>query len=51
MAEKQKLSELDTIILSLHERWWKKMLAREKILEIRKTAPRRKTKNTGCLCM
>lgn len=26
MAEKQKLSESDTIILSLHERWWKKML-------------------------
>ena len=42
MAEKQKLSESDTIILSLHERWWKKMLAGEKILEIRKTAPTKK---------
>ena len=42
MAEKQGVSELDTIILSLHERWWKKMLAGEKILEIRKTAPTKK---------
>lgn len=39
MAEKQQLSELDTIILSLHERWWEKMLAGEKPLEIRKTKP------------
>ena len=39
MAEKKSVSESDTIILSLHERWWKKMLAGEKILEIRKTAP------------
>jgi len=34
MAEKQKLSESDTIILSLHERWWKKMLSGEKVLEL-----------------
>lgn len=33
MAEKQRLSESDTIILSLHDRWWKKMLAGEKPLE------------------
>ena len=33
------LSESDTIILSLHDRWWKKMLAGEKPLEIRKTKP------------
>ncbi len=39
MAEKKSVSESDTLILSLHERWWKKMLAGEKILEIRKTAP------------
>lgn len=39
MAEKKSVSESDTIILTLHERWWKKMLAGEKILEIRKTAP------------
>lgn len=39
MAEKQRLSESDTIILSLHDRWWKKMLAGEKPLEIRKTRP------------
>lgn len=39
MAENQRLSESDTIILSLHERWWKKMLAGEKLLEIRKTRP------------
>ena len=42
MAEKKSVSESDTIILSLHERWWKKMLAGEKILEIRKTAPTEK---------
>ena len=39
MAEKQRLSELDTIILSLHDRWWGKVLAGEKPLEIRKTRP------------
>ena len=39
MAEKQRLSESDTIILSLHDRWWKKILAGEKQLEIRKTRP------------
>ena len=36
MAEKQRLSESDTIILSLHDRWWGKVLAGEKPLEIRK---------------
>lgn len=52
MAEKQKLSKLDTIILSLHERWWKKMLAGEKILEIRKTAPTKKRPGIqgACIC-
>lgn len=39
MAENQRLSESDTIILSLHDRWWKKVLAGEKPLEIRKTRP------------
>lgn len=39
MAEKQRLSESDTIILSLHDRWWVKVLAGEKPLEIRKTRP------------
>lgn len=28
-----------TVILSLHDRWWKKMVSREKLLEIRKTYP------------
>ena len=42
MAEKKSMSVSDTVILSLHERWWKKMLAGEKILEIRKTAPAKK---------
>lgn len=28
-----------TIILSLHERWWKKIAAGEKTMEIRKTKP------------
>lgn len=32
--EKQK-----TVILSLHERWWRKMVSGEKLLEIRKTYP------------
>ena len=39
MTEKQRLSESDTIILSLHDRWWQKVLAGEKPLEIRKTRP------------
>ena len=39
MAEKQRLSESDTIILSLHERWWNRIRAGEKQLEIRKTRP------------
>lgn len=42
MAERKNVFESDAIILSLHERWWKKMLAGEKILEIRKTAPTKK---------
>ena len=29
-----------TIIASLHEKWWEKMKAGEKLLEIRKTRPR-----------
>lgn len=44
MVEKQELSEPNIIILSLHERWWKKMIAGEKILEIRKTAPAQKNR-------
>lgn len=39
MAEKQRLSESDTIILSAHERWWNRIRAGEKPLEIRKTRP------------
>lgn len=42
MAEKKSVSESDTIILSLHGYWWKKILAGEKILEVRKTAPVKK---------
>lgn len=32
---------METVILSLHERWWKKIAAGEKRLEIRKTRPQR----------
>ena len=56
MTEKQRLSESDTIILSLHDRWWKKVLAREKPLEIRKTrpagkGPRSEERRVGKECM
>ncbi len=40
----RKLSVSDTIILSLQGQWWEKMLAGEKILEIRKTAPAEKNR-------
>lgn len=30
---------MKTVIISLHERWWRKMVAGEKVLEIRKTKP------------
>ena len=31
---------MEAIILSLHERWWRKMVSGEKVLEIRKTYPK-----------
>lgn len=33
------IDEMPVIVLSLHERWWYKMVAGEKLLEIRKTKP------------
>lgn len=33
------IDEMPVIVLSLHERWWHKMAAGEKLLEIRKTKP------------
>lgn len=34
------IAEMPVIVLSLHERWWHKMAAGEKILEIRKSKPK-----------
>lgn len=33
------LQEMQVIVLSLHPKWWKKMAAGEKVLELRKTKP------------
>lgn len=33
------IDEMPVIVMSLHERWWYKMVAGEKLLEIRKTKP------------
>lgn len=41
--ENLKTEEMPVIILSLHQKWWKKMVAGEKALELRKTRPRCKT--------
>ena len=40
MAEKKSVSESDTLILSLHERWWKKMLAERGVGGEKETAKR-----------
>lgn len=31
--------EMPVVILSLHQKWWQKMAAGEKVLELRKTKP------------
>ena len=37
--------EMPVVILSLHKKWWQKMAAGEKVLELRKTKPHRMTSN------
>lgn len=34
-----KLEEMPVVILSLHQKWWQKMVAGEKVLELRKSKP------------
>lgn len=51
------IAEMPVIVLSLHERWWRKMAAGEKLLEIRKSKPQVKgpfrvlayITGTGCI--
>lgn len=35
----EKAEKMPVVILSLHQKWWKKMAAGEKVLELRKTKP------------
>lgn len=37
--ETPELEEIPVVILSLHQKWWQKMAAGEKVLELRKTKP------------
>lgn len=37
--ETPELEEMPVVILSLHQKWWQKMAAGEKVLELRKTKP------------
>ena len=37
--EAPELEEMPVVILSLHQKWWQKMAAGEKVLELRKTTP------------
>ena len=41
--EPPELEEMPVVILSLHQKWWQKMAAGEKVLELRKTKPQCKT--------
>lgn len=36
----QEAEKMPVVILSLHQKWWQKMVTGEKILELRKTKPR-----------
>ena len=38
-TQQKKAEEMPVVILSLHEKWWKKIAAGEKVLEIRKSKP------------
>lgn len=33
------LQEMSVVVLSLHQKWWKKMVAGEKVMELRKSKP------------
>lgn len=33
------LQEMAVVVLSLHQKWWQKMAAGEKVLELRKSKP------------
>ena len=37
--EPAQLEEMPVVILSLHQKWWQKMAAGEKVLELRKSKP------------
>ena len=37
--EPPELEEMQVVILSLHQKWWQKMAAGEKVLELRKSKP------------
>ena len=37
--EPTQLEEMPVVILSLHQKWWQKMAAGEKVLELRKSKP------------
>ena len=41
--EPAQLEEMPVVILSLHQKWWQKMAAGEKVLELRKSKPQCKT--------
>lgn len=36
----QETEKIPVVILSLHQKWWQKMVTGEKVLELRKTKPR-----------
>lgn len=44
------LQEMAVVVLSLHQKWWQKMAAGEKVLELRKSKPQCKARS-GCWCM
>ena len=39
MENMEKTEKMPVVILSLHQKWWQKMVTGEKILELRKTKP------------
>lgn len=44
------LQEMAVVVLSLHQKWWQKMAAGEKVLELRKSK-RNAKRRSGCWCM
>lgn len=37
------INAMPTVLLSLHEKWWNKMMSGEKVLELRKSRPKEET--------